>query len=88
MPQVLRANRNFRNYFLGQSVSLLGDQITAIALPLTAIIALDATPGQMGALTTVYLLPNLLFSLHAGVWVDRSGRRRLVMLVADVARAC
>ena len=87
MPQVLRTNRNFRNYFLGQSVSLLGDQITAIALPLTAIIALDATPGQMGALTTVYLLPNLLFSLHAGVWVDRSGRRRLVMLVADVARA-
>jgi MFS family permease len=86
VPHVLSANRNFRNYFLGQSVSLLGDQITAIALPLTAIIALDATPGQMGALTTVYLLPNLIFSLHAGVWVDRSGRRRLVMLVADVAR--
>ena len=87
MPHVLRANRNFRNYFFGQSVSMLGDQITAIALPLTAIIALDATPGQMGALTTVYLLPNLLFSLHAGVWVDHSGRRRLVMLVTDVARA-
>lgn len=87
VPQVLRTNRNFRNYFVGQSVSLLGDQITAIALPLTAILALDATPGQMGALTTVYLLPNLLFSLHAGVWIDRIGRRRQAMLVADVARA-
>jgi MFS family permease len=86
VPQVLRTNRNFRNYFVGQSVSLLGDQITAIALPLTAVLALDATPGQMGALTTAYLLPNLLFSLHAGVWVDRIGRRRQVMLVADVAR--
>ena len=65
---------------------MLGDQIAAIALPLTAVIALDATPAQMGALTTAYLLPNLLFSLHAGVWVDRSGRRREVMLFADVAR--
>jgi MFS family permease len=86
VPQVLKENRNFRNYFFGQSVSLLGDQITAIALPLTAVLALHATPGQMGALTTAYLLPNLLLSLHAGVWVDRSGRRRSVMLVADVAR--
>lgn len=86
MPQVLRTNRNFRNYFVGQSVSLLGDQITAIALPLTAVLALDATPGQMGALTTAYLLPNLFFSLHAGVWIDRIGHRRQVMLIADVAR--
>jgi len=86
IPRVLRENLNFRRYFLGQSVSLLGDQIAAIALPLTAVLALDATPGQMGALTTAYLLPNLLFSLHAGLWVDRSGHRRQVMLAADVVR--
>ena len=86
IPEILRENLNFRRYFVGQSVSFLGDQIAAIALPLTAVLALDATPGQMGALTTAYLLPNLLFSLHAGVWVDRSGRRREVMLAADVVR--
>jgi MFS family permease len=86
IPLLLRNNANFRNYFIGQSVSLLGDQVSIIALPLTAILALHATPAQMGALTTAYLLPNLLFSLHAGVWVDRSGRRRQVMLVSDVAR--
>jgi MFS family permease len=86
IPSLLRRNANFRRYFLGQSVSMLGDQIATIALPLTAVLALDATPAQMGALTTAYLLPNLLFSLHAGVWVDRSGRRREVMLAADVAR--
>jgi MFS family permease len=86
LPGLLRSNPNFRRYFVGQSVSLLGDQISIIALPLTAVLALHATPGQMGALTTAYLLPNLLFSLHAGVWVDRSGRRRGVMLAADVAR--
>jgi MFS family permease len=86
IPTLLRTNANFRRYFFGQSVSMLGDQIAAIALPLTAVLALDATPAQMGALTTAYLLPNLFFSLHAGVWVDRTARRREVMLFADVAR--
>jgi MFS family permease len=86
IPRLLRTNASFRRYFVGQSVSLLGDQVSAIALPLTAVLALHATAGEMGALTTAYLLPNLLFSLHAGVWIDRSGRRRLVMLVTDVVR--
>jgi MFS family permease len=86
VPGLLRDNANFRRYFLGQSVSLLGDQISSIALPLTAVLALHASAGEMGAVTTAYLLPNLLLSLHAGVWVDRSGRRRRVMLAADVAR--
>jgi MFS family permease len=86
IPSLLKTNANFRHYFIGQSVSLLGDQVSLIALPLTAVLVLHATAGQMGALTTAYLLPNLLLSLHAGVWVDRSGRRREVMLAADVAR--
>jgi len=87
IPPLLRSNTNFRRFFVGQSVSLLGDQITAIALPLTAVLALHATAGQMGALTTAYLVPNLLFALHAGAWVDRRGRRRNVMLATDVGRA-
>jgi MFS family permease len=87
VPGLLRRNPNFRHYFFGQSVSLLGDQISSIALPLTAVLALHASAGEMGAVTTAYLLPNLLLSLHAGVWIDRSGRRRAVMLAADVARA-
>ena len=63
IPPILRENRNFRRYFIGQSVSLLGDQVTLIALPLTAVLVLHASAGQMGALTTAYLVPNLLFSL-------------------------
>ena len=86
IPPILRENRNFRRYFIGQSVSMLGDQISLIALPLTAVLALHASPGQMGALTTAYLVPNLIFSLHAGAWIDRRGRRRQVMLVTDVLR--
>jgi MFS family permease len=48
------------------------------------VLALHATAGKMGA---AYLVPNLLFSLHAGVWIDRRGRRRQTMLAADVGRA-
>ena len=48
IPPLLRENPNFRRFFIGQSVSLLGDQITAIALPLTAVLALDATAGPDG----------------------------------------
>lgn len=86
IPPLLRENTNFRRYYAGQSISLLGDQITTIALPLTAVIVLHASAAQMGVLTTAYLVPNLLFSLHAGVWIDRRGRRRQTMLVADFAR--
>jgi len=86
LPPLLKRNRNFRRYFVGQAVSLIGDQVGLIALPLTAVLALDASPAQMGALTTVALVPNLLFSLHAGAWVDRFGHRRRVMLTADVGR--
>lgn len=87
IPPLLRENANFRRYFFGQSISLLGDQITTIALPLTAVLALHASAGQMGALTTAYLIPNLFFSLHFGLWIDRRGRRRQTMLAADVGRA-
>jgi MFS family permease len=86
LPPLLRENVNFRRYFIGQAVSLVGDQISLIALPLTAVLALHASAGQMGALTTVALVPNLIFSLHAGSWVDRRGERRRVMLVTDIAR--
>jgi MFS family permease len=86
IPPILRENTNFRRYFIGQSISMLGDQVSLIALPLTAVLALHATPAQMGALLTVALIPNLIFSLHAGVWVDRRGRRRQVMLATDLGR--
>jgi len=87
LPPLLRENVAFRRFFAGQAVSLVGDQVSLIALPLVGILVLHAGAAQMGYLTTASLLPNLLFSLHAGAWVDRRGRRREVMLAADVGRA-
>jgi MFS family permease len=86
VPSLLRHHAGFRRFWLAQTISLLGDQVTLIALPLVAVIVLDATPAQMGYLTAAALLPNLLFSLHAGALVDRRGHRRDVMIAADVSR--
>ena len=87
IPPLLRENADFRRFFVGQSASLIGDQITLIALPLTAVLALHAGATQMGYLTTAALVPNLLFSVHAGAWIDRLGKRRQAMLAADAGRA-
>jgi len=87
VPPLLRENPRFRRFWLGQSISLLGDQVTVIALPLVAVLVLDATPAQMGYLFAVELAPNLLFSLHAGAWVDRRGRKRQLMIATDLGRA-
>jgi hypothetical protein len=69
----------FRRFWIGESISLLGTQVTALALPLTAVVLLDASPEQMGVLTAVGLVPFLLVGLPAGVWVDRFSRRRLLV---------
>lgn len=86
LPALLRENANFRRLFVGQSASLLGDQISLLALPLTAVLVLHAGATRMSLLTTVELAPNLLFALHAGSWVDRRAQRRRTMLAADVGR--
>ena len=51
-----------------------GSQVTLLALPLTAILVLEATPGQVGLLTSLGFAPSLIFGLLAGVWTDRVRR--------------
>lgn len=85
-PRLLR-DRMFRRFWLGQTVSLVGDQVTIFAIPLVAVLILRASPAEMGYLTAAGILPSLLFSLYVGAWSDRRGHRRRTMLVADVARA-
>jgi MFS family permease len=87
IPPLLRENEEFRWFFSAQAISLVGDQITLIALPLAAVLVLDAGAAQMGYLAAAGLAPNLVFALHAGAWVDRRGRRRRTMIAADLGRA-
>ncbi|HKO75449.1 MAG TPA: MFS transporter [Gaiellaceae bacterium] len=78
---------DFRNLWVGQTVSLFGDQVTLIALPLAAVLVLHASAAEMGYLTAAELIPHLLFSLPAGAWLERVERRRWLMIAADVGRA-
>jgi MFS family permease len=87
IPTLLREQPAFRRFWLGQTISLLGDRLTLFALPWTAVLVLNASPAQMGYLTAAGLAPNLLVALHAGAWVDRRGRRRQIMIAADLGRA-
>ncbi len=79
-------HKDFLKLWAGQSASLVGHIISAIALPLTAVLALDATPLQMGVLMAIGGLPSLFIGLFVGAWVDRH-RRRPVMIAADWGRA-
>ncbi len=83
----LLGERPFRRYWSAQTISMFGDQVSAIALPLTGVLVLHASAAQMGYLTAIEWLPSLLFALHAGAWVDRRGHRRATMIVADIGRA-
>jgi MFS family permease len=85
VPALLR-RRAFRRYWTAQTVSMFGDQISSVAIPLTAVLVLKADAAEMGYLTALLWLPSLLFGVHAGAWVDRHGRRRAAMIAADLGR--
>jgi hypothetical protein len=57
---------DFVKLWAGQTVSLLGSRVTMLALPLTAVSVLGATPAQMGILEASEALPALLLGLFAG----------------------
>ena len=83
----LRRHSAFVRLWASVSVSVFGDQISALAIPLCAVLTLHATAGEMGLLTALFWLPHLLFALPVGVWVDAKPVKRLVMVAADLARA-
>jgi MFS family permease len=66
---------------------LFGDEVSLLAIPLTAVLVLHATAAEMGYLLAAGLAPNILFSLHAGSWVDSRGGRRQLMIASDIGRA-
>jgi MFS family permease len=77
---------DFRQLWLAETVSQIGSQITLLALPLAAILTLDAGAFEVAVLAACERVPFLIIGLPAGVWVDRLRRRR-IMVVADLWRA-
>ncbi|WP_020380445.1 MFS transporter [Nocardiopsis chromatogenes] len=79
------AKRDFRLFLSSHVSNELGGAVTEVALPLTAVVLLGATPMQVGVLAAADQAAFLLLGLPAGAWVDRM-RSRTVMMAADAAR--
>ncbi len=77
--------QDFRQLWVGDTVSQFGTQIGLIALPLLAVTVLNADAFQMGLLATFETLAFLIVGLPAGAWVDRM-RKRTVLIVGDLVR--
>ena len=86
VPPLLR-DLVFRRYWGASTISMFGDQVSSIAVPLAAVLVLRAGAATMGYLTALEWLPSLLFGLHAGALADRRGKRRHTMVLADLGRA-
>jgi len=78
-------HRDFVKIWSAATVSILGSQVTIIAVPFIALTMLGASVFQVSLLTAVEMLPFLLFTLPAGAWLDRV-RRRPVLVAADIGR--
>jgi MFS family permease len=74
------SDADFVKLWAGESVSLIGTQVTQFTMPLVAILSLNATVIEVGVLNALRFVPVLLVSLFAGVWLDR--RRRKPVLIA------
>ncbi len=94
-PDDLLRDATYRRLWISILISSFGGQLTMLAVPLTAAVLLHATPTQMGVLTAMEIVPFVLFSLPAGVWLDRvrklpvyvSGESLLAVIVLSVPLA-
>ncbi len=81
-----RPGGDFGRVWFATAVTALGVRVTAVALPLLAVLTLHVSPGQVGTIATVQWLPFLLIALPLGVLSDRR-RRRPLLVAAEVGRA-
>ena len=79
-------HRDFLSLWGAETISQFGSQVSLLALPLVAILVLEESAFKVAALTSVEFLPFLLFTLPAGVWVDRL-RRKPILVLGNVGRA-
>jgi MFS family permease len=78
-------HRDFRLLLLGQATSQLGAQVSGVAIPLLAVLELQASPLQLGLVAASGTLAFALIGLPAGAWVD-SWRRRPILIASDLTR--
>ncbi|MFR9774878.1 MFS transporter [Micromonospora sp. MS34] len=82
----LSAHPGYARFWFADTVSTFGTYLTTVALPILAIVMLDASDAEVGLVTGARWTPYLLFGLLAGVVADRY-RRRPILITTDLARA-
>ncbi|MFJ8676754.1 MFS transporter [Streptomyces sp. NPDC093589] len=83
---LVRGNRSFRSYWAGEATSLAGSSLHAVALPVVAVLELNATPSQVSLLAAAAMTPAFVLALPAGVVGDRYAKKP-VMVGTDLAAA-
>ena len=83
--ELLRTNKDFRQLWLGQVVSQMGDWFNTIAL-YTIILNLTGSGRDIGLMMVARFLPSFIFGSLSGVLADRFSRRS-IMIVSDLLRA-
>ncbi|MFI6480175.1 MFS transporter [Nonomuraea sp. NPDC050663] len=86
-PIPLRKQRDYRLLWSARTTSITGSEVSRLAIPLTAITLLSASPAQMGVLTAAAFVPTLLLGLHAGAIADRLRRHRPLMIGCELVSA-
>ncbi len=81
--RVLRTHRNFRLFWIGQTLSLIGSWMQTMALGWLSL-ELSDSALVVGAVASIGALPIVLFSMHAGAFVDRSDRLRIVKITQTI----
>ncbi len=84
-PGGLWQHRDFLSLWGAETISQFGSQVSFLALPLVAILVLEESAFKVASLTSIEFLPFLLFTLPAGVWVDRL-RRKPILVLGNVGR--
>lgn len=77
---------DFLKLWTAETISVFGSQISALAVPLVAVLILKSSAFEVAMLGTIEFLPFILFTLPAGAWVDRL-RRRPILIIGDLGRA-
>jgi MFS family permease len=71
-------HRNFRLFFAGQSISLIGTWMTRVATS-WLVYRLTGSALLLGVVGFAGQIPTFLLAPFAGVWVDRLDRRKLLV---------
>ena len=89
MRQTLRAlnSRNYRLFFIGQAISLVGSWMDGIAMQWLVFVLTHHSAKFLGFVAFCSLVPGFLLGPFAGVWVDRFDKRKLLIFTQSVQMA-